>query len=329
MSNEYYILVDAAMQQKREVFMPRKVKTGAVKTHAPESSFVSLLSGWVQQGVENLFATQRILVDLATRQNTGAVKFVRERLSDPAYCPAATLTEVVGEGMSNFIEGQKLLLNLAKQEYEIVATGVKERVGGFTPAVAMTDLVHRSFGTFVEMHQEFLKIASKQTHAWLTAMKAGKTYDPEGLIELARDSFDTFVRTQKKFLEAISEETIKATSGNGAEKKMKKTELMELAQQATDSFIEAQKKLMDVAGKQINAQLKATGRTLEMIAPFAVDKLPEFTREGVKTFVDTEKALIDTVTKRGQTKAAGKANHRKHPGRPIRMETASAAHAHA
>jgi hypothetical protein len=286
----------------------------------------------VQQGVENLLATQRILVDLATRQNTGAVKLVRERLSAPAYCPAATLAEVVGEGMSNFIEGQKLLFSLAKQEFEIVATGVKERVGGFTPAVAMTDLVHRSFGTFIEMHQEFLKIASKQTHAWLIAMKAGKTYDPEGLIELARDSFDTFVRTQKKFLEAISEETVKATSGNGAIKKikkMRKTELMELAQQATDSFIEAQKKLMDVAGKQINAQLKASGQTLEMIAPFVVNKLPELAREGVKTFVDTEKTLIDTVTKRGETKAASKSDHRKHRGRPIRTETATAAHAHA
>ena len=113
----------------------------------------------------------------------------------------------------------------------------------------------------------------------------------------------------------ITEETSNGTSGNGAAKKMKKTELMELAQQATDSFIEAQKKLMDVAGKQINAQLKATGRTLEMIAPFAVNALPDLAREGVKTFVDTEKALIGTVTNGGtKTKAVGKADHRKHPG---------------
>src|SRR5271167_2679330 len=309
--------------------MPRKVKAGAVKTHVPESSSVALLSGWVQQGIENLFATQRILVDLAMRQNRGTINFVREGLGASSYCPTAMLSEVVGEGMSNFIEGQKLLLSLAKQQYEIVTTGVKERVGGFTPAVAMTDLVQRSFDTFVEMHEHFLTIASKQTHAWLAAVKADKTYDLEGLVEAARDSFDIFVRTQKKFLNVIREEATKATRANGAAKKMKKTEITELAQQATDSFIEAQKKLMDVAGKQINAQLKATGRTLEMIAPLAVNPLPDFTREGVKTFVDTEKALIDTVTKRGQTKAAGKANHRKHPGRPIRMETASAAHAHA
>ena len=305
--------------------MPKAVKTGTVKTHVPESSFVSLLSGWVQQGVENIFATQRILVDLAMRQNTGAVNFVRERLGDTTYCPTAMVSEVVGEGLNNFVEGQKLLLHMAKQQYEIVTTGVKERVGGFTPAVAVTDLVQRSFDTFVEMHEEFLKIASKQTHAWLAAVKAQKTYEPEGLVEAARDSFDTFVRTQKKFLNVIMEETKRATSGNGVVKKMKKTDITELAQQATDTFIEAQKKLMDVAGKQVSVQLKATGRTLEMIAPFAVNPLPDFARKGVETFVDTEKALIDTVTKRRTEKATGKTDvRRKHPGRPIKLEGAHA-----
>ena len=301
--------------------MPREAHTGAVKTHAPESSFVSLLSGWVQQGIENILATQRILVDVATRQNSGAMNFVRDRLAEPAYCPAATLTEVVGEGVNNFIEGQKLLLGLAKQQYEIVTTGVRERVGAFTPAVAVTDLVQRSLDTFIDMHQDFLKVASKQTHTWLSAVKAGKPYDTEGLVEAARDSFDNFVRTQKKFLNVITEETIKATSGNGTEKKVKKTELTELAQQATDSFIEAQKKLMDVAGKQVTAQLKATERALEMIVPFTANPLPEMTRKGVKTFVDTEKALIDTVmTHHTERKAAGKADgHRKRPARHTKI----------
>ncbi len=46
--------------------MKQEVKTGPM---ARESSFINLLSGWVQQGVENFFATQRILVDLAMRQN--------------------------------------------------------------------------------------------------------------------------------------------------------------------------------------------------------------------------------------------------------------------
>ncbi len=159
-------------------------------------------------------------------------------------------------------------------------------------------------------------------------MKAGKPYDSEGLVEAARDSFDNFVRTQKRFLDVITEETIKATSGNGTEKKVKKTEITELAQQATDSFLEAQKKLMDVAGRQVTAQLKATGRAMEMVSPFRTNPLPELTRAGVKTFVDTEKEILDTVMKhRGEKKAAGKAGaHRKRPARSatIKMSHATA-----
>jgi len=302
-----------------EAIMPRPIKHEPITHPARESSFVSLLSGWVQQGVENLVATQRILVDLAMSQNARAVNFLRKRLQDPAFRPASILTEVASEGVSNFIEGQKLLLNLAQKEYEIVTKGVKERVGRYTAAVAVTDLMQRSFDTFVNMQQDFLKTADKQTHTWLNAIKAGKPYDPEGLIELARDSFDTFVRTQKKFLDVVSEEMTKATSGkHGAAKKpVKRTEITELARQATDSFIEAQKKLMDVAARQSNAQVKAVGKTMDMLPPPPFINWPEMTRESVKSIVDAEKAVIDTVTKRRMEprKVSRATRRRKKPAR--------------
>jgi hypothetical protein len=287
-----------------------------------------LLSGWVEQGVENFFATQRILVDLVTRQNASAMTMLRERLADPEYCPAAIVSELTGEGITNFIEGQKLLLHMAQQEYELVTNGVKERVAGSPAATAMTDLMRRGFDTFVEMQQDLLKIASKQTHSWLAAVKAGKGYyETEGLVEAARESFDTFVRSQKKFLDVVADEATKATSGkNGATKHIKATEISELATQATETFIEAQKKLMDVAGRQLNAHVKATGRTLNMIAPSALAPIPDLTREGVKNFVEAEKAVFNTVVKRHpEHKPAAKAHRRaKRPARTIKMEPAIA-----
>lgn len=294
--------------------MPRVTKKESTTHPTRESSFVSLLTGWVQQGVENFFATQRILVDLAMRQNTSAMSFVKERLNDPAYCPVEVLTELASEGMSNFIEGQKLLLNLAQREYEIVNTGVKERVGGYPAAVAVTDLMRRGFDTFVEMQQDFLKVASKQTHAWLAQVKAGKGYTGEEMVEAARDSFDIFVHAQKKFLNVIAEETSNATNGkHGTVKKMKKTDLVVLAREATDAFVDAQKKLIDVVGQQVNADLKATGSALNMITPFP-RPFEDLTRDGVKSFVDAEKALIDTVVNR--PKPVSKANS--HGKRPVR-----------
>ena len=277
--------------------MKDTVKTHTSPAQMPESSLVTMLSGWVQQGVENFFATQKILVDLAMNQNAKAVNLVRASLANPQFSPVSILTELASEGMSNFIAGQKVLLDLVREENEIVLNGVKGRVSASDAAVAMSDLVRRSLNTFLELQQDFLKIAGKQAHNWLTAVEKGKAYDGEQLVEMAREGMDHFVQTQQKFLTMIAEEASKATKSE-AGRKAKIEELSELASQATECFMEAQKKLMDVAGKQMNANLKASGRALEMMKPLAAIPLPELAREGVKTFVDAEKALIDNMTKR-------------------------------
>src|SRR5256885_7632669 len=54
-----------------------------------------------------IFATQRILVDLAMRQNASVMHAVREQLSDPHRSPTAILSEIAENGMTNFLEGQK------------------------------------------------------------------------------------------------------------------------------------------------------------------------------------------------------------------------------
>jgi hypothetical protein len=277
--------------------MPATTKTG---THSRESSFVSVLSGWAQQGVQSFFATQRMLLDLAMRQNANVMHALRQQLSDPHHSPTAIFSEVAGEGMNNFIEGQKILLDLGKQQNEILMTGVKEHVGDWPAAHAVTDLLRRSVETFIHMQEEFLKIAGKQTHTWMEAAKSGKPYQAEHLVDLAREGMENFVKAQKQFLDVIAEATAEATSGkrtNGAGKKVKKTELSELARQATESFIDAQKKLVDVAGKQMNANVKTAGKTLELLRPFPFLPLAELTREGVKSYVDAQKALMDMMVK--------------------------------
>ncbi|MFZ0864282.1 MAG: hypothetical protein WB781_25095 [Candidatus Sulfotelmatobacter sp.] len=269
-------------------------------THTKESSTVALLSGWAQQGVQTLFATQRILIDLAMRQNASVMHAVRQQLSDPRHSPTAILSEIAAEGMANFMEGQKVLLELGKQQNEILMMGVKERVGDWPAAHAMTDLLRRSVETFIELQEEYLKIASKQTHTWLESAKAGKPYQPEHVVDLARESMESFVKAQKRFMDVIAEETTKATSGkhaNGAGKKVKQTELAELARKATDSLMEAQKRLVDVAGRQMNAGVKTAGKTLEILKPFPFLPVSELTREAVKSYVDAQKALMDVMVK--------------------------------
>ncbi len=76
--------------------MPATVKSESSRAHPREPSFVTLLSSWAQQGVQSFFATQRILLDLAMRQNVSLMQSVRQQLSDPQHSPTAILGEVTG-----------------------------------------------------------------------------------------------------------------------------------------------------------------------------------------------------------------------------------------
>ena len=272
---------------------------------ARESSFVNLLSGWVQQGVENFFATQRILVDLAMRQNGTVIDVLREKLTAPDFRPVAVAKEFAGEGLANFIEAQRLMLGLVQRENEILATGVKERVGGFAVTDALVSAIHRSIDTFVEMQLEYLKSAGKQVHGRLAAVKAGEEYEGDTVIELAREGLENFVRAQKKFLHVVAEETSKVTGGKEVPvSKARKTALTELAKEAADTFIDAQKKLMDVAARQIHVSLKVAGTAAKMMPTVPYKEIPDLTREGFRSFVDAEKAVLESVTKRPEPRKA-------------------------
>lgn len=293
---------------------------------AKESSFLSLLSGWGQQGVQTFFATQRILLDLAMRQNASIMHAVRQQISDPHRSPTAILSEAAEQGITHFVEAQKVLLDLGKQQNDILIAGVKERMGDNPWRRALIDLIQRSVDTFIQMHEEYLKIASKQSHNWLESAKAGKPYQPEHFIDLAREGTESFVKAQKQLLDVLAEETAKATSGkhNAAVKKTKVTELSELARQATDSLLEAQKKLVDVAGKQMNAGVHSAGKTLEMVRPFPFLPINELTREVVKSYVEAQKALMDVMVKQNGHKPVAERRGRK-PPKKAKAEAAAVA----
>jgi len=293
------------------------VATKQEPTHAKDSSMVSLLSGWVQQGAQAFFATQRIFLDLAMRQNANLMNALREQVLDPHHSPSAILGEMAGTGMTNFIEGQKVLLELGKEQNEILMAGIRERVGDCPRRIAAIELLRRSVETFIHMQEEFLKIAGKHSHTWVEAAKAGKPYQPEHVIGLAREGMENFVKTQKRFLDVITEETSSAVSGKRTDgaKKMKKTELAEIARKATESFIEAQKRLVDVAGRQMDANVKTAGKALDLIQPLAFPRLGELTREAVKSYVDAQRALMDVIVKptNGHKPAAKRERHAKRP----------------
>jgi len=237
------------------------------------------------------------------------------------HSPLNILTELAVEGTSSLVEAQRALLTLAQQENDIILNGVKERVGSFLPAVAMTDLVRRSLETLLGMQQELLTTTSKQTLQWLESEKAGKGERGAQMVGFAREGVETFARAQKRFLDVVAQEAARATSGKKEHevKPTKKTELAELAGEAGKAFIEAQKRLLDVMGQQMNVNLDATTRTMELMSPARLVPMANRTGEGVRSFVDTETSLIGSIIKPPK-KGVRPAKHRR--GRAIRERKA-------
>lgn len=289
--------------------MSATTKTQGSRTHSTKPSLVSSLSGWAQQGVHGFLAMPRSLLDLAMRQNTNVMHFLRQQLSDPHHSPRVVLSEMAGESMTNFIEAQKVLLDLSKQQNEIVMTAVKERIGDGSAAHATADLLRRSVETFIHMQEEYLKIAAKQANVWTEAARTSKPLPGRAfLVGLAREGMENFAKAQKQFLDVLAEESAKATSGKrSAIKKIKKTELSKLARKAVELFIDTQEKMVEVARKQLSTNVKTAGKTLEILRP-----LP-------KTLMDA------TVTSAREHKREGKRVRGKKPVARGKKELAAAA----
>lgn len=229
------------------------------------------------------------------------------------HSPLAVLAELAVEGTSSLVEAQRTFLNLAQEENDIICNGIKERISGFIPAFAATGLVQRSLDTLIEMQQELLTTTSKQTLQWLQAAEKGKRGDHAAqLVDFAREGMETFTRAQKKFLEAVEQEAATATGSRKPHDgpATKKTELAQLARAAGNAFIDAQKRLLDVMGQQMNVNLDAATRTMELMSPSQWLPLASRSGAGVKNFFDAETSLIASLTK-PHKKDVARANHRR------------------
>lgn len=300
--------------------MPRNAKKPA-KPENRLSSFASLLMGWTQQGIDSFLATQKILADFATRKATGAIEGLRDGMSGPENSPTAILTELAVEGTASLTEAQRVLLNLVEQENDIVMGAIAERVEGYGPAASVANRLRRGIDTLVNMQQEFLTITSKHMQ---TRLKSNEAPNAECLVDATRDAMDNFVRSQKKLLDVIVEGGAKPKSGKAEEKK--KAEISGIAREAASSFIDAQKNLLDLAGQQVNVNLQVAGKLAEMANLLRLNPLPTITGDSVKSFVDAEKAVLDTIIKPNGAKSEPKVAHAtKRPARRRRAPAAQAA----
>jgi hypothetical protein len=189
---------------------------------------LSLLTGLAQQGTQTLFATQRTVLDVAVGQASRTMKSLQAGLAESGSLSTAIAANLIVEAAANFIDAQRVLLDLAQQQNEILMNGLKERLNGAVPAVAMTEIARRSLNAFLDMQHEFLTLASEQAKIWYEAAQAGNL-NGVCLADFAREAMATFARSQEKFMSVVAEEAGKAASGKHEGKKAAGKEVQEIA----------------------------------------------------------------------------------------------------
>lgn len=234
---------------------------------------------------------------------------MRTHTKQPQYSPLDVLTELAAEGTSSLMEAQRTLLDLAKQENDVLLNGVKERFANFGPGIAMTDMVRRSVDTLIGMQHDLLTATTRQTMKWIESERSGKDERATRLMELAKEAVETFTHAQQKFLALVEEESGKLTSRKTGhhEQAVKKTELPILAREAAKAFIDAQKRLLDVMSQQMNVNFDLSAKSLEMVSPARLVPTANLTEEGVKNFFKTESDLIGSLINPRKAKPVGRA----------------------
>ena len=250
---------------------------------------LSMLSGWSEQGMENLSA---LPVSPPALQEKRSGKRV------PDLPPAIIfIADLAGGGATSFMEAQKILLQLAQKQNDILMKGLEERVSQAGEVAAIVDLVRRSLNTMLRLQQDFLKTTHKQALQCLDVIRTGDSSSRPDLVPMARDAVERFVRAQSEFLKVIAEGVLKASNPRRPQKSLpvRPVELSKLAKTATRAFIEAQEKLLGVMGRQLDKNLKQVSRSIQMGSAVQYVPIASAAGEAIANFVSAEKALIDAT----------------------------------
>jgi hypothetical protein len=97
----------------------------------------------------------------------------------------------------------------------------------------------------------------------------------------------------------VADETNKTLTGkhDPVATNMKRTEMSKLARDAANALLDAQKKLLDVAGQQMKVNFQAANQTMEMLKPLGRIPIASLTGDGMRTFVEAEREMVDNMVK--------------------------------
>jgi hypothetical protein len=264
------------------------------------SNLPNLAGEWVKHGIEGFIATQKILLDLMAQQNALALTIVRERLGFLSPAPSKTLMDLTGRGLTNFLEAQKVVLDMASKQATIVKDGLQPGIAG-TPVEGLAEVINQGLENFISAQKGFLEFVESETQGAVADAKEGKGFDPARLSHVANEGVKTFLRTQKKFLEIIEQQVDKPRAPMALPEGAR-VDVFAMAKDSVDAVVEGQKRLMDLASDQIDVNVKFVNELFSFDSgskPPAA--LPDILKKSVDSFMAAQKALSELAAKPRKT----------------------------
>jgi hypothetical protein len=209
--------------------------------------------------------------------------------------PSGKLVELAGRGFENFMEAQRVLLELAAHQNQIIAEALRPAIPGDT-LKSMSEVVRQGVDNFIAAQKRFIDLAETQTRGAVNDYKEGRRMDGTRLADLARDSMRNFIDSQKQFLDIVEDQMLTKREP-GPQDEAKRADLYESAKQGIDSFVEAQKRLLDLASDQVDVNVTFVREMFAGGEQPKTTSVSEVLRKSTDSFVAAQKALVELASK--------------------------------
>jgi hypothetical protein len=164
--------------------------------------------------------------------------------------------EMVRQGVDNFVATQKMMLDLAAHQGEVMADAMKKNFGLAGWAPAMADLAGQGMQAFLSSQKMMLDLGLQQNRVALGALKtwAGSNAAAQSILEMLERGGQSYVEMQKQMLEMAGQQTelaMKAAKeGRPGAAALPMEQIAEFSKQGVQAWVESQKRILDMIQQQ-------------------------------------------------------------------------------
>ena len=220
--------------------------------------------------------------------------------------PMAMFADLVRQGVDNFVATQKMMLDLAAHQNQVMADAMKNSFGLTGWAPAMADVAGQGMQAFLNSQKMMLDLGVQQNHVALNALKTwvGSNAAAQSILEMLERGGQSYAEMQKRMLDMAAQQTemaMKAAKeGRPATLASPLEQMAEFSKQGVTAWVESQKRMLDMIQQQTHnlsakAQERAQAKANETPAATAApaNDFTSMARSSFEQYMDMNKKFLE------------------------------------